>query len=225
MATQLKEQRYSEPDLILGLGLERVKSPYSKELKDLLNADTLLSATEQELIDKVLLRVAKEGKSWNTRDRKMKFLSPVLELANLIDGENFQTYFEKTISATIEGMFLKTKTDFMMASGVLDKPQKPYFHFQDRKPHKKPTGDSMAQLLEALLIGQEVNSYEFPMYGCEVVGKHWTFVILDGKTYCISESFDCTKRRELFKIISVLRKFREMLDERLSKNKLGNTSK
>jgi hypothetical protein len=97
MATQLKLSRYSEADLILDLGLERVKSPYSKELEDLLNADTLLSAREQELIDKVLFRVDKESKHWNTRDRKMKFLSPVLELSNLIDGGNFQTYFEKTI--------------------------------------------------------------------------------------------------------------------------------
>lgn len=225
MATQLKLSRYSEADLILGLGLERVKSPYSKELAEWIESETVLTSTEQELFDKVLLRAVNNIEGWQEEDLKMKFLSPVLELANLIDGENFQTYFEKTISATIEGMFLKTKTDFMVASGVLDKPQKPYFHFQEWKPHKKPTGDSMAQLLEALLIGQEVNSYEFPMYGCEVVGKHWTFVILDGKTYCISESFDCTKRRELFKIISVLRKFREMLDERLSKNKLGNTSK
>jgi hypothetical protein len=224
MATQLKEQRYSEADLILGLGLERIVE-YTSLMQEWLASETELTELEEQIFEKVLSRAKKDITGWQEEDLKMKFLSPVLELSNLIDGENFQTYFEKTISATIEGMFLKTKTDFMMASGVLDKPQKPYFHFQEWKPHKKPTGDSMAQLLEALLIGQEVNNYEFPMYGCEVVGKHWTFVILDGKTYCISESFDCTKRHELFKIVSVLRKFREMLDERLSKNKLGNTSK
>jgi hypothetical protein len=218
MATQNKEVRYSEADLILELGLERIVE-YTDLMKEWLAPETQLNKMEEQIFDKILLRAKRDITGWQEEDLKMKFLSPILELSNLMEGENFQTYFEKTVSATVENHFLKVKTDFMMASGVLDKPQNPYFHFQEWKPHKKPTGDSMAQLIEALLIGQEVNNHEFPMYGCEVVGKHWTFVILTGKTYCISESFDCTKRHELFKIVSVLRKFREILDERLAKKK------
>lgn len=215
MATQNKEQRYSEADLMLLLGLERLVEP-TPLMREWLAAETAFSAHEQELFKHLLLRARREITGWQEEDLKMKFLAPVLELSRLMEGENFQTYFEKTIAATIEGHFLKTKTDFMVASGILDKPQKPYFHFQEWKPHKKPTGDSMAQLLEALLIGQEINGYEFPMYGCEVVGKHWTFVILQVKTYCLSESFDCTKEHELSKIVAVLRKFRAMLDAKLS---------
>ena len=216
MATQNKEQRYSEADLVLLFGLERLVEP-TPLMQEWLAAETALTANEQELSDHLLLRARREITGWQEEDLKMKFLAPVLELSRMMEGERFQTYFEKTVAATIEGHFLKTKTDFMVASGVLDKPQKPYFHFQEWKPHKKPTGDSMAQLLEALLIGQEINSHEFPMYGCEVVGKHWTFVILQGKTYCLSESFDCTKRHELGKIVAVLRKFRAMLDAKLSR--------
>jgi hypothetical protein len=214
MATQSKEQRYSEADLVLLLGLERLIEP-TPLMREWLAAETAFTANEQELLSHLLLRARREITGWQEEDLKMKFLAPVLELSRLMEGENFQTYFEKTVAATIEGHFLKTKTDFMVASGVLDKPQKPYFHFQEWKPHKKPTGDSMAQLLEALLIGQEINSHEFPMYGCEVVGKHWTFVILQGKTYCLSESFDCTKEHELNKIVAVLRKFRATLDAKL----------
>ena len=103
----------------------------------------------------------------------------------------------------------------MVATGILDKPEKPYFHFQEYKPHKKPTGDSMAQLLEAMLIAQKENSNEKPIYGCEIMGAMWRFVILEGKTYCISKAYDCTEKDELLQIIAILRKFRHILETEL----------
>jgi hypothetical protein len=98
-----------------------------------------------------------------------------------------------------------------LAKGILDKPQQPYFHFQEWKPHKRPTGDSMAQLLEALLIAQEVNQHKFPMYGCEVMGKQWGFVIFQDKAYYLSKSYHCTEQDDLLKIIAILRYFRHLL--------------
>ncbi len=217
MAQKNKEQNYSEADLVLLLGLERVKKPYTPLMLDWLNAKTNLSAEEEVALEKLLTRAFNHIDGWLEEDLKMKFLAPLLELAYLIDGNDYETYFEKTISASIDGHFLKTKTDFMISRGFLDKIQKPYFHFQEWKPQKKPTGDSMAQLLEALLIANQINGNKFPIYGCEVVGKQWSFVILEGKRYCISESFDCTKEQDLFKILSVLRKFKEILETKLLK--------
>lgn len=69
----------------------------------------------------------------------------------------------------------------------------------------------MAQLLEALLIAQEINQHKFPLYGCEVMGKLWSFVILEDKSYCLSESYDCTKQEDLLKIIAMLREFKRLL--------------
>ncbi len=69
----------------------------------------------------------------------------------------------------------------------------------------------MVQLLEALLIAQEINQHKFPLYGCEVMGKYWSFVILEGKTYCLSKSYDCTEEDDLLKIISMLREFKRLL--------------
>ena len=73
----------------------------------------------------------------------------------------------------------------------------------------------MAQLLEAFLIGQVENGKETPLYGCEVIGKQWTFVVMEGKTYCVSEAYDATSRNDLLQIIAVLRKFKEILETRL----------
>jgi hypothetical protein len=49
------------------------------------------------------------------------------------------------------------------------------------------------------------------MYGCEVMGKLWNFVILEEKSYCLSESYDCTKQEDLLKIIAMLREFKRLL--------------
>jgi hypothetical protein len=107
------------------------------------------------------------------------------------------------------------KTDFMIASGVLDSPEVPYFHFQEYKRQTDPNGDPIGQLLEAMLIAKELNQSDKPIYGCYVMGKLWNFMVLENTTYCISESYDCTKQAELLQIISVLRKFKEILETRL----------
>jgi hypothetical protein len=211
MATQTKIHNYSEADLLLMFNLERVKTPYTALMSEWTSAITTLTDSEKLIFEKLWLRAMRDIEGWQEEDLKMKFIAPVLELSNLIETEQVQSYFEKTVSVTIEGHFLKTKTDFMLAKGILDKPQQPYFHFQEYKPHRKPVGDSMAQLLEALLIAQEINQYKFPMYGCEVMGKYWSFVILEGKTYCLSASYDCTKQEDLLKIIAILREFKRLL--------------
>jgi hypothetical protein len=211
MEKQNKIRNYSEADLILQFNLNRIVEKYTPLMQDWLNSETILTDIEKNIFQKLCTRAKKEILGWQEEDLKMKFISPVLELANLMEDEYFQSYFEKTVSATIDGHFLKTKTDFMLAKGILDKPQQPYFHFQEYKPHKKPVGDSMAQLLEALLIAQEINQHKFPLYGCEVMGKQWSFVILEGKSYCLSKSYDCTEQDDLMKIIAILREFKHLL--------------
>jgi hypothetical protein len=211
MATQNKIHNYSEADLILQFNLNRITEEYTPLMQEWTNATTTLNELESLIFQKIYLRAKREILGWQEEDLKMKFIAPVLELANLVEGGQVQSYFEKTVAATIDGHFLKVKTDFMIAKGILDKPQQPYFHFQEYKPHKRPVGDSMAQLLEALLIAQEINQHKFPLYGCEVMGKYWSFVILENKTYCTSGSYDCTKQEDLLKIIAILREFKRLL--------------
>ncbi len=216
MEKQNKVRNYSEADLIVIYNLKRnVGQEKNALLQEWLNCETTLDTVEQALFEMILTDAKQNIDSWHEEELKMRFIAFVLRLGNLINGEQFNSYFERTVQANVEGHFLKTKTDFMIAKGVFDTPQLPYFHFQEYKPHKKPTGDSMAQLLEALLIAQELNQHQFPMYGCEVIGKLWSFVILEGKSYFISESYDCTKHNDLLQIIAILRKFKQILEARL----------
>jgi hypothetical protein len=154
---------------------------------------------------------------WGEEDLKMKFITHILELGDLFDEGLLVTFFDKQLKGVVKGIPLSVKSDFMMAKGFMNIYQTPYFHFQEYKPERNPTGDSMAQLLEAFLIAQEKNkedSIEIPLFGCEIIGKQWCFVTMEGKEYCTSTIYDSTNREELLQIISILRKFKMLLKER-----------
>ena len=126
---------YSEAELITEFGLTRLvgnkKHPLMSDWTS--RGVVALSATEQEIYDDILQDAQQNIAGWQEEDLKMKFISFVLRLGHLKDNPLFNTYFEKTISATVDGRYLKTKTDFMAAKGILDRPEKPFFHFQEWK--------------------------------------------------------------------------------------------
>ncbi len=211
-----KEKNWSEAELIDTFGLTRLSGNQAFPLlTDWLNATTILTLGEQERFDKMLKKVGSKIIGWQEEDLKMKFIALVLELSNLEDDDRYNTYFERTIEATVDGHYLKTKTDFMVAKGILDMPKVPYFHFQEWKKLRDPSGDPVAQLVEAFLIAHEKNKNQHPIYGATVSGKFWDFFVFHNKTYCVSQSYDCTKGDELLLIIAILRKFRVILETTL----------
>ena len=211
-----KSKSYKEAELIKTFHLTRLVKVQTPRMLDWLNAEpALFSVVEQFMFDSLYDKAVDNIAGWGEEDLKMKFISWVLPLGHLTDNGRFLTYFEKTIFATVEGHYLCTKSDFMVATGILDIPENPFFHFQEYKPHKNPTGDSMAQLLEAMLIAQVKNANEKPIYGCEIIGERWRFVIMDGKSYCVSAAFDCTVKEKFLQIIAILRKFRHILETEL----------
>ena len=154
---------------------------------------------------------------WNEEMLKMNLIAFVLRLGHLKETAQYKTYYESNLEATVQGYFLKVRADMMVASGILETPETPYFYFQEYKKLKDPKGDVAAQLLEAFLIAIEQNKNDKPMYGCTVSGKYWEFFIMQNSVYCISETYDCTKKQDLMQIIAILRKFKEILDTKLLK--------
>lgn len=214
MAKPIKQ--YSEAELIDTFKLTRlVSNQCSVQMQTWLDCETTLNDGEQYLFDLIFNDACQNIDGWHEEDLKMKFICFVLRLGNLVDNDVFHTYFERTIETTVEGHFLKVKTDFMLAKGILDMPQVPYFHFQEYKRQTDPNGDPIAQVLEAMLIAQEINQNKQPIYGAYVIGKFWNFIVLENKTYSISKTFDCTEHDDLLKMIAVLRKFNQLI---ISKN-------
>jgi hypothetical protein len=210
MARQNKIRIWSEAELIDAFGLQKIKRP-TPLMQEWLNAQTLFNEIEKVLIQQLCDEALENIEAWAEEDLKMNFIAFVIKLAGLKATQTIRTFYDKTISATVEGIFLKTKTDFMIAKGILDLAKNPYFHFQEYKRDKDPHGDPMAQLVEAFLIAQEINKNGKPMYGCCVVGRLWYFVIMEAKSYCVSMAYDCTDEKDLQQIIAILRKFEESL--------------
>ena len=214
MANKIKS--YTETELIDIFGLTRLwgnaKIPLMQDWTD---ASVVLTPAEHDIFEEIYTNAAENIIGWQEEDLKMLFISPVLFLAQIKNTKRYLTFFERTIEGTINGHYLKTKTDFMVASGSVGIFKVPYFHFQEYKPFKNPSGDSMGQLLEAMLIAQQKNDNGKPIYGCEIIGKYWSFVIMQHRTYCVSDAYDCTKKADLMQIIAILRKFKYILDTEL----------
>jgi len=215
MAKKIKQ--YNEAELIKLFYLNRLVGNYAHPLlKEWLTCETTLNANEQYLFDMILADAQEKIDGWQEEDLKMWFIAFVIRLANLSNNEkHYQPYFERTLEATIDEHRLKVKTDFMVAKGILDTPELPFFHFQEYKRQTNPYGNPLAQVLEAMLIAQEINQNSKPVYGCYVVGRSWNFITLENRTYCISKTYDCTEADELLQIIAILRKFKEILETRL----------
>ena len=214
MAKKIKQ--YDEAELIKMFGLKRMAGNIASPLmQEWTSVSTTLLEWEQYLFDKITDKLLSKIVGWNEEMLKMNFISPVLLLGNLVETEQYKTYYEATIEATVDNYFLKTKADMMIATGILERAETPYFYFQEYKKVKEPKGDVTAQLIEAFLISMEKNKNGKPMYGCTVTGQIWEFVIMENRTYSISQYYDCTKNDDLMQIIAMLRKFKEILETRL----------
>jgi hypothetical protein len=215
MARKIKQ--YSVAELINLFELQRLIGNDSHPLlHDWLNCETTLNVNEQYLFDMILVEAQEKIEGWHEEDLKMQFIAFILKLANLSNSQKkYQPYFERVVEATVGEYYLKVKTDFMVAKGILDKPETPYFHFQEWKRHRDPNGDPVAQLLEALLCAQHINNNGKPLYGCTISGKYWEFFVLIKKTYAVSKSYDSTECEELLQIIAILRHFKVILETKL----------
>ena len=216
--TERTKREWSEGELIRTFKLNRidVDAPRTPVMQEWLDVEMpVLNIGEQYMLDQDLAKAQKYITAWSEEDLKMKFISTILKLGHFSDGDKIMCYFDKIISATIETIKLTVKSDFMLAKGTLDYFEIPYFHFQEYKPYKNPSGDSMAQLLEAFLIAQEKNKNGLPLYGVDIIGANWRFVTMEGKDYCVSGIFNSIDNRDLLTIIAILRKFKFILKTRL----------
>jgi hypothetical protein len=214
-----KKKEWREGEMILTFKLNKIENVYTTVMTEwLMVAQPSFTDSEQYIFEKTYNKGLKKLQYWSEENLKMQFISPVLELGQILDSDKFVSFFDKSLNGEYDGYKLSVKADFVVGAGLLDYMQVPYFHFQEYKPDRNPTGDPMAQLLEAFLIGQSENlkkNIHLPLYGCEIVGANWRFVTMEDRSYCVSKNYDCTDREDLLQIIAILRKFREILETRL----------
>lgn len=214
MAT--KKFQWNEGLVMDTFGLSRLNSQAMPLLTDWLMTNEDLSDIDPHYLEKLRSRAEAEVDAWNEEELKMRYLSFIVDFANYTEKDReYRIYFERPISAEVEGHKINVVVDFMIAQGVRDYVKKPYFCFHEYKREKKYNDAPIAQVLLAMLAAQEHNKNNKPIYGAYIIGKNWHFMTMENKNFAISKSFDCTQQDDLYCIISILRKFKHIIQTQL----------
>jgi hypothetical protein len=203
-----KSIELSEPLLARTFGLNRVFEP-TPLLKEWFAATGYISEIDIALLEKVRVNLLENTDFWNEEELKMHFISIVILIANF--EKPLKVYFDREISAVINGILVKTEADMLVSKGIGDIIETPYFFLHEYKREKKYTGDPTGQMLGGMLIAQSKNQDEKPVFGCYVQGRYWYFSILQDKEYIISNSFNSTELEEAKHIILILREVKKLV--------------
>lgn len=189
-----------------------------QELNAWLNATAMLLANELETIETLRQKLIKSGGSWNEEELKIQFIGVLLFIADIDEDKKIKTFFERPLSAIVRSIHLSVIADCVIASpkGLGGSPRSPYFFLQEYKKSKGDKIDPEGQMLTAMIIAQEINQDQQPLYGCWIVGSNWHFTVLNGTDYCVSRQFDATQEQDLLQIVFILRKLKELILARIA---------
>ncbi len=189
--------------------------PFNKMpiLQTWLNGTSEISEDEQKYLLILQEYLLEDVENWNEQELAMHFIGPMFALVQFSYERKFNLFAQRPISGVVDSIEMNGRPDGLIATGYRE-PDKPYFCFQEYKKDKDPNGDATAQALAAMLVAQELNEHQFPVYGCCVRGRHWYFMALQGKEYSISDSYTATKN-EIYDILRILKVLKQMLIERV----------
>ncbi len=182
----------------------------SAMLDDWLTRTVELTAFEREALLFYQRGLKRNVHDWNEQELSLNFIGPVFSLVNFTTDQ-FNLFAERPLVGVFEGIEMRGEPDSMVASGFRE-PKKPYFCFQEYKRHTDPNGDPAAQCLAAMLVAQSLNETEQPIYGCNVIGQDWSFMVLQGKNYAMSMPFVAT-RDDIFDIFRILKALKQIITE------------
>lgn len=201
-----------EPILIETFDLERLYQP-TPLLTDWLSAEGEINEVDMLLLEESRIKLVENADSWNEEELKMQFISFVIFLARF--NKPIRTYYDREISAEINGIYVSSKVDMMLSKGIGELIKTPYFFLHEYKREKKYSGDPVGQMLGGMLIGQAKNNDNKPIYGCYVQGRNWYFSLMEGEKYVVSKGFDSSEIDEVKQIIYILRKLKIVINERM----------
>lgn len=206
-----KLNHYSVEEVIDTYQISRIKQ--MPALKEWLDAPPFaLQPHETSLIESLTQELDDGQYAWNEEELKMLFISPVFRVSTLSTGQTLKTFFERSISGIVRDHKISVVVDCMVATASKSgRPQAPYFFLQEFKRTKSDTHDPEGQMLAAMILSQELNQDEKPLYGSWVQGAFWRFTALKGSEYSTSSAFDATKLQDLYQIVFILRKLKDLI--------------
>lgn len=219
----MKNKAYAKPfeqwereDVQNQFGL--VRNDNLPALHDWLNTDITLTAHEQAMIDEMHTDLHQYLDLYNEDELKLFFISDVLKLVKF-KSPIYRAFTQRQMEFTTqnvhnESITVKGIVELVVAKGQQN-PQKPFFFLQEFKQSLKRNNDPLGQLLIAMLCAQILNNDQKNIYGCYVLGESWYCVVLAGKEYGVSLSYNVTKKNEFQQLIAVLKEQKKYIEKEL----------
>jgi hypothetical protein len=180
-------------------------------LERLLDTSDQVYQAELDMLEPHRLKLLEEGDFWNEEELKMQFLAFLFYHTNINEVNKIKIFYERALKAKIGNNTISVVCDCMLAKPLgINRPDKPYFFLQEFKKQKN-ADDAEGQMLGAMLIAQQVNANDKPIYGAFLQGRNWIFTTLQGKDYCVSEQLDATKITDLSKLIGILKNLKQTI--------------
>lgn len=183
-------------------------------LDEWLESDELINDFEIQTLEKLRKKAFIYVRGWNETELTAKLISNIFDLVDF-DQVKYSLFLERSISGIIHDISIYGKVDMMIATGR-DEPESPYFFLQEFKKEKANSGDPVAQMLLAMLLAQQENSAQKPVYGSYVNGRYWFFSILIDDYYVLSDSYTATHKDDLLQIVRILKSLKRKIEERLA---------
>ena len=180
--------------------------------EDWFRSDYSLSREEETFLENLLARNLRFLDTYLEEELKAQFIIPLLNKVDFFYGQA-RGWYERPLQARINHVLLHGRTDYMVASGI-ETPKEPYFFIQEYKQElgdRHPKNALLAEMMAALEINQARQ-----MRGAYVIGKSWTFVLLNKNgehcyEYFRSQDFSAIKPPELQGIYRNLQAIKSML--------------
>jgi hypothetical protein len=203
-----KDWLYEEVNDSFGL-TELVTHPVLEKLKTIKLPENHSSRKELENLKEL---IKKYINSWNEDEYKFMFISRFIGLADY-NSENYKVFTQRPLSIKYDNDTKTTEglVEFMLAKG-LQIPRKPHFFLHEYKPEKRRDNDPLGQLLIAMVAAQKLNQDDKPIYGIYVNGRNWFIVVLDDKTYSVSNPYVATDE-DIYDLFAVLLYIKELMEE------------
>jgi hypothetical protein len=188
-------------------------------LTDWMNMSASITDFERQLIDYYQDTMRFNLQSWNEQELALNFIGPFMGILKF-KSKKYNLFSERPLDETLksvtgEDIFLNGKPDGFIASGFRD-PEKPFFSFHEHKPEVESSGDPVAQVLAAMLVGQAKNAdTQTPMYGCYIIGQNWYFLVLEQKQYAIATPLAATGN-EILDIFRIMKALKAIIDTKLN---------
>ncbi len=178
-----------------------------------LQAECPLSTEENKRLSALSERLREHVHDWNEEELKMYFISPLLDVVDYLHAD-YQAFFERTLSVTLDGQRLSGVVDCLIATGRRS-PKRPIFCLHEYKPERHSSNDPLGQIAVAMVAAQHLNNDAKPVYGAYLIGGFWYFLVLHHTTYAVSFAQDATKEDDVRQIFHRLKYIKQLIEQEL----------